>query len=303
MIHIILSRMRGWLSGPFASAGTPPDRQEPIVPAGYLLPVSAETLLAEASRVQRVGQLRQLTGVDEKLFITLYLEPVRACAALMQQFPASERDGYARLGGLLDMMLDSLVFALKHRKAYMLPMNSDVESQSRQTEVWTAATAYSVLLSFLPVLGHLQVEYESGVSWHPLQGPLMAPYRFRFVAPTSAMLPERTGLLLGTQLLPVVAPAWFSRFPELYRTFLAVLVGDDTQGGMLRVLVQNGRQEAEKQWRMRYPPSSVAAVASPVPVTVASVPGPLAAGALPVSAPLSPVTVPPVAVQKVASDT
>ena len=303
VMSFILSRMRGWLSGIPSPTGTLPDRQEPVAPAGYQLPVSADTLLAEEGRALRVGQLRQLTGVDEKLFITLYLEPVRACAALMQLFPASERDCHARLGGLLDMTLDNLVFALKHRKAYMLPLNGDVESQSRQTEVWTAATAYSVLFSFLPVLEHLQVEYENGASWHPLQGQLTAPYRFRFVAPMSAMLPERTGLLLGTQLLPAVVPAWFSRFPELYRTFMAVLVGDDTQSGMLRVLVQNGRQEAEKQWRMRYPPSAVAAVASPVPVTVASVPGPLAAGALPVSAPLSPVTVPPVAVQKVASET
>lgn len=303
VMSIILSRIRGWLSGIPSPTGTQPDKQAQVAPAGYQLPVSAETLLVEEGRAQRVGQLRQLTGVDEKLFITLYLEPVKACAALMQLFPASERDCHARLGGLLDMTLDSLVFALKHRKAYMLPLNGDVESQSRQTEVWTAATAYSVLLSFLPVLEYLQVEYESGASWHPLQGPLTAPYRFRFVAPTSAMLPERTGLLLGTQLLPAVVPAWFSRFPELYRTFMAVLVGDDTQSGMLRVLVKNGRQEAEKQWRMRYPSSAAAVVAPPVPVTGACVPGPLAAGALPVSAPLSPVPVPPVAVQKATSGT
>lgn len=84
---------------------------------------------------------------------------------------------------------------------------------------------------------------------------------------------------------------------------MAVLVGDDTQSGMLRVLVKNGRQEAEKQWRMRYPSSVAAVVASPVPVTGACVPGPLAAGVLPVSAPLSPVPVPPVAVQKATSGT
>lgn len=293
-MSIILTRVREWLSGPPPVTGIPSDRLEPTVPAGYQLPMSADALLAEEIRAQRVGQLRQLTGVDEKLFVTLYLEPVKACAALMQLFPASEQDCHARLGGLLDMTLDSLVFALKHRKAYMLPLNSDVESQSRQTEVWTAATAYGVLLSFLPVLGLLQVEYESGVFWHPLQGPLTAPYRFRFMAPSSAMLPERTGLLLGTQLLPSVVPAWFCRFPALYSAFLALLVGDNTQSGMLQVLVQNGRQEAEKQWRMRYPQTPVAAVASPMPGVAIPISPALAAGGLPVSALLPSVTVSPV---------
>lgn len=280
-----------------------PDSLLLAAPAGYHSPMSAEALLAEEGRAQRVGQLRQLTGVDEKLFATLYLEPVRACAALMQQFPASERDCHARLGGLLDMTLDSLVFALKHRKAYMLPLNSDVESQSRQTEVWTAATAYSVLLSFLPVLGYLQVEYESGAAWHPLQGPLVAPYRFRFVTPTSVTLPERTGLLLGTQFLPSVVPAWFSCFPELYRSFLAVLVGDNSQSGMLEVLVQNGRQEAEKQWWMCHPQLQGTGTAAQAPVMTTFRQGIPASGVLPTSTPLSPVAVPTITAQNPASNT
>lgn len=280
-----------------------PDSPLLAAPAGYQSPMSADALLAEEGRAQRVGQLRQLTGVDEKLFATLYLEPVSACAALMQQFPASERDCHARLGGLLDMTLDSLVFALKHRKAYMLPLNSDVESQSRQTEVWTAATAYSVLLSFLPVLGHLQVEYESGAAWHPLQGPLVAPYRFRFVTPASATLPERTGLLLGTQLMPSVVPAWFSRFPELYRSFLAVLVGDYSQSGMLQVLVQNGRQEAEKQWWMRHPQSQATGTAAQVPVMATLLQGTPVSGVLPASTPLSPAAAPTITAQNPASNT
>lgn len=211
VMNILLSKVRTWLEKPLRASAPESALGGQRAPAGYHLPLSVDALLSPERRAQRVGQLRQLTGVDEKLFITLYLDPVRACAALMQQFPASERACYAQLGGLLDMMLDSLVFALKHRKVYMLPLNGDVESQSRQTEVWTAATAYSVLLSFLPVLGQLQVEYESGAAWHPLQGALTAPYRFRFATPSLATLPERTALLLGTQLLPTVVPAWFSR--------------------------------------------------------------------------------------------
>ncbi|MNF44875.1 putative helicase [compost metagenome] len=83
----------------------------------------------------------------------------------------------------------------------------------------------------------LQVERQDGRLWHPWQGPLDQPYRFRYLKGRDYHLHGAAAGLLYTQILDRSILDWLSGFPPLWASLLYVLAGQYERAGVLGELV------------------------------------------------------------------
>ncbi|QOJ93869.1 MULTISPECIES: MobH family relaxase [Pseudomonas] len=205
---------------------------------GFLLPQSAESLLAADHRRKLLERIWQYTALSEAQFDRLYLEPIRRYASFVQQLPASENHHHAYPGGMLDHGLELVACSLKLRQSYLLPSGAAPEDQAAQADAWSAAIAYGALLHDIGKIAvDLQVEYQNGERWHPWHGPLNRPYRFRYPPGRDYKLHGAAAGLLYTQLLPPVLLDWLSGFAELWSQLLFLLADHYEHAGTLGELV------------------------------------------------------------------
>jgi integrating conjugative element relaxase (TIGR03760 family) len=221
-----------------------PKRQKPPPPPtlsiaeGYLPIESAHSLLAAEHRRQLLDRIWQYTALSHTQFIQLYLNPIHRYAEQVQQLPASETHHHAYLGGMLDHGLELVACSLKLRQSYLLPTGAAPEDQAAQTDAWSAGIAYGALLHDIGKIAvDLQVERQDGRLWHPWQGPLDQPYRFRYVKGRDYHLHGAAAGLLYNQILDRPILDWLSGFPSLWAGLLYVLSGQYERAGVLGELV------------------------------------------------------------------
>ncbi|MEX5536975.1 MobH family relaxase [Pseudomonas syringae] len=219
-------------------------RQKPSPPptvnvaAGYLSVESAHTLLAVEHRRQLIDRIWQYTALSHVQFTQLYLNPIHRYAEQVQQLPASETHHHAYLGGMLDHGLELVACSLKLRQSYLLPTGAAPEDQAAQTDAWSAGIAYGALLHDIGKIAvDLLVERQDGRVWHPWQGSLDQPYRFRYLKGRDYHLHGAAAGLLYTQILDRPILDWLSGFPSLWASLLYVLAGQYERAGMLGELV------------------------------------------------------------------
>ncbi|MGE8097164.1 MobH family relaxase [Pseudomonas fluorescens] len=221
-----------------------PKRQKPPPPPtvsvaeGYLPIESAHSLLAAEHRRQLLDRIWQYTALSHAQFIQLYLNPIHRYAEQVQQLPASETHHHAYLGGMLDHGLELVACSLKLRQSYLLPTGAAPEDQAAQTDAWSAGIAYGALLHDIGKIAvDLLVERQDGRLWHPWQGPLDQPYRFRYLKGRDYHLHGAAAGLLYTQILGRPILDWLSGFPSLWASLLYVLAGQYERAGVLGELV------------------------------------------------------------------
>ncbi|WP_455824812.1 MobH family relaxase [Pseudomonas graminis] len=219
-------------------------RQKPLPPPtvsvaeGYLPIESAHSLLAAEHRRQLLDRIWQYTALSHAQFIQLYLNPIHRYAEQVQQLPASETHHHAYLGGMLDHGLELVACSLKLRQSYLLPTGAAPEDQAAQTDAWSTGIAYGALLHDIGKIAvDLQVERQDGRLWHPWQGPLDQPYRFRYLKGRDYHLHGAAAGLLYTQILDRPILDWLSGFPSLWASLLYVLAGQYERAGVLGELV------------------------------------------------------------------
>ncbi|WP_448125460.1 MobH family relaxase [Pseudomonas veronii] len=216
----------------------PPPPQTVNVAEGYLPIESAHRLLAAEHRRQLLDRIWQYTALSHAQFIQLYLNPIHRYAERVQQLPASETHHHAYLGGMLDHGLELVACSLKLRQSYLLPTGAAPEDQAAQTDAWSAGIAYAALLHDIGKIAvDLQVERQNGRLWHPWQGPLDQPYRFRYIKGRDYHLHGAAAGLLYTQILDRPILDWLSGFPALWASLLYVLAGQYERAGVLGELV------------------------------------------------------------------
>ncbi|MBE8593907.1 helicase/relaxase domain-containing protein [Pseudomonas sp. MAFF 301449] len=216
----------------------PPPPPTVSVAEGYLPIESALSLLAAEHRRQLLDRIWQYTALSHAQFIQLYLNPIHRYAEQVQQLPASETHHHAYLGGMLDHGLELVACSLKLRQSYLLPTGAAPEDQAAQTEAWSAGIAYGALLHDIGKIAvDLQVERQDGSPWHPWQGPLDQPYRFRYLKGRDYHLHGAAAGLLYTQILDRPILDWLSGFPPLWASLLYVLAGQYERAGVLGELV------------------------------------------------------------------
>ncbi|WP_458369655.1 MobH family relaxase [Pseudomonas fluorescens] len=216
----------------------PPPPPTINVAEGYLPIESAHSLLAAEHRRQLLDRIWQYTALSHAQFIQLYLNPIRRYAEQVQQLPASETHHHAYLGGMLDHGLELVACSLKLRQSYLLPTGAAPEDQAAQTDAWSAGIAYGALLHDIGKIAvDLLVERQDGRLWHPWQGPLDQPYRFRYLKGRDYHLHGAAAGLLYTQILDRPILDWLSGFPPLWANLLYVLAGQYERAGVLGELV------------------------------------------------------------------
>ena len=208
------------------------------VAEGFLPIESAHSLLAAEHRRQLLDRIWQYTALSHVQFTQLYLNPIHRYAEQVQQLPASETHHHAYLGGMLDHGLELVACSLKLRQSYLLPTGAAPEDQAAQTDAWSAGIAYGALLHDIGKIAvDLQVECQDGRLWHPWQGPLDQPYRFRYIKGRDYHLHGAAAGLLYTQILDRPILDWLSGFPSLWASLLYVLAGQYEHAGVLGELV------------------------------------------------------------------
>lgn len=205
---------------------------------GFIVPQSAESLLAADHRKRLLERIWQYTALSETQFDRLYLEPIHRYASYVQQLPASESHHHAYAGGMLDHGLELVACSLKLRQSYLLPSGAAPEDQAAQADAWSAAIAYGALLHDIGKIAvDLQVEYQNAERWHPWHGPLDQPYRFRYNSDRDYKLHGAAAGLLYTHILPPALLDWLSGFPELWNQLLFLLADHYEHAGTLGDLV------------------------------------------------------------------
>lgn len=218
------------------------------VAEGYLPIESARSLLAAEHRRQLLDRIWQYTALSHAQFIQLYLNPIHRYAERVQQLPASETHHHAYLGGMLDHGLELVACSLKLRQSYLLPTGAAPEDQAAQTDAWSAGIAYGALLHDIGKIAvDLLVERQDGRLWHPWQGPLDQPYRFRYLKGRDYHLHGAAAGLLYTQILDRPILDWLSGFPPLWANLLYVLAGQYERAGVLGELVMQADRVSTAQ--------------------------------------------------------
>ncbi|WP_448144740.1 MobH family relaxase [Pseudomonas silesiensis] len=216
----------------------PPPPPTVNVAEGYLPIESAHSLLAAEHRRQLLDRIWQYTALSQAQFIQLYLNPIHRYAEQVQQLPASETHHHAYLGGMLDHGLELVACSLKLRQSYLLPTGAAPEDQAAQTDAWSAGIAYGALLHDIGKIAvDLLVERQDGRVWHPWQGALDQPYRFRYLKGRDYHLHGAAAGLLYTQILDRPILDWLCGFPALWASLLYVLAGQYERAGVLGELV------------------------------------------------------------------
>ncbi|HCA6401170.1 TPA: TraI domain-containing protein, partial [Pseudomonas aeruginosa] len=93
----------------------------------------------------------------------------------------------------------------------------------------------------------LQVELQDGSTWHPWNGPINQPYRFKYVKSREYQLHGAASALLIHQLLPRTALDWLSRFPELWAQLIYLFAGQYEHAGILGEIIVKADQASVAQ--------------------------------------------------------
>lgn len=210
---------------------------KPSLPPGYFRPMPARELLATTRRQQWLQSLWDYSSLPKDMYHQYYLAPLEHCVALMQQFPLTESGPYTRAGGMADYMLETVSYAARLSKSYMLPVGAPPEEQAAQSAVWNAVVVYAAMLPALEYLCHLHVELENGKRWFPLLDAPPEPYRFRFAPEQSPERLQSFGAMLAWKIIPPEAINWLSSWPEAIRTLSTYLTGFRTQSGVVNAIV------------------------------------------------------------------
>ncbi len=195
----------------------------PQSPAGYFMPATAEQLLDTASRKQCLQQLWENSALPKDLYTDFYLQPLKQLMTLMQVLPAAQLGEYAREGGLAEVTLQTVTYAVRLAKGHMLPPGAAPEEQAAQNVQWNMVVFYAALWHYLPLLSQLEGELRSGQPWLVGVAIPKEPYRFRFAAPPVVpALATSQSTMIAVRLLPGAVTDWLSALPAAIRSLMLI---------------------------------------------------------------------------------
>lgn len=204
---------------------------------GYHAPISVREQLAMPLRGKWQQMLWDYSSLPKVLYQQYYLQPLEHCVTLMQRFPATENGHHAYLGGMVDHLLETVAYAARLSKNYLLPVGAQPEDQASQSAAWNAVIVYAAMLQSLDVLCQLEVELESGQRWMPLNAIPSEPYRFRFKPIVDTIHIQSLSAMLAWKIIPDEALLWLSTWPEVLKALSLYLTGFRNESGIVNVIV------------------------------------------------------------------
>ena len=190
-------------------------------------------------------EIREMVGVPDAHWRSLYDPMLQHYAAFVQQLPASEAHHHAGPGGLLAHGLEVLRNALKVRRGALLPRGAAPEEAARQQDLWTYAICSACLLHDIakPVVDQRILLFDatgrSVGAWDPWSGPMPADHRYRvtFVRERQYPLHERLAPLFARIIVPQLGLSWLGSEPEVLRQWTATLTGHPEEAGAIGEIV------------------------------------------------------------------
>lgn len=204
---------------------------------GFHLPQSADQLLQSAQRGKWLHILWDYSSLPKEMYQDYYLQPLERCISLMQQFPATENGHHAYLGGMADHLLETVAYAARLSKNYLLPVGAPPEEQASQGAAWNAVIVYAAMLQALDGLSQFDVELESGRRWLPLDAMPREPYRFRFLSVADPLQVQSLGAMLAWKIIPSQALVWLSAWPDVLKVLSLYLTGFRHESGIINTIV------------------------------------------------------------------
>ncbi|WP_413715658.1 TraI domain-containing protein [Serratia ureilytica] len=245
----------------------------PQSPAGYFMPATAEQLLDTASRKQCLQQLWENSALPKDLYTDFYLQPLKGLMTLMQVLPAAQQGEYAREGGLAEITLQTVTYAVRLAKGHMLPPGAAPEEQAAQNVQWNMVVFYAALWHYLPLLGLLEGELRSGQPWLVGVAIPNEPYRFRFsVTPLSPTLATSQSTMIAARLLPGAVTDWLSALPAAIRSLMLIASRQPSALPVIDDIVQEAARLARGEDLLAALQSAPAVDAPPTENITSSVP-------------------------------
>ncbi|AIN20241.1 helicase [Yersinia kristensenii] len=207
------------------------------IPNGYHAPVSAREQLATPRRRQCLQMLWDYSSLPNDMYQQYYLQPLEHCVTLMQQFPATESDHHAYLGGMVDHLLETVAYAARLSKNYLLPVGAQPEEQASQSAAWNSVIVYAAMLQSLDRLFQIEVELQSGQRWIPLNFLPGEPYRFRFTLMADTVQVQSLSAMLAWKIIPYEALIWLSTWPNVLKILSLYLTGFRHESGIVNTIV------------------------------------------------------------------
>lgn len=205
---------------------------------GFIAAKSAGELLADERRQTLIDRIWEQTSVSKDSFEKLYRQPIERFAELVQEFPASENHHHSYLGGMLDHGLELVLYSLRLRQGYLLPIGATTEEQAQHAGIWTAATAYGGLMHDTgKILCDIRVQLKDGTTWNAWNGPITQPYRFRYIKGRDYKLHNAAASILCSQILGSEVLSWLATNQPVWSSLLYLLSGDYAQAGALAEIV------------------------------------------------------------------
>ncbi|WP_337047689.1 TraI domain-containing protein [Serratia liquefaciens] len=190
---------------------------------GYFMPATAEQLLDTASRKQCLQQLWENSALPKDLYTDFYLQPLKQLMTLMQVLPAAQQGEYAREGGLAEVTLQTVTYAVRLAKGHMLPPGAAPEEQAAQNVQWNMVVFYAALWHYLPLFSQLEGELRKGQPWLVGVAIPTEPYRFRFAATSSdPVLVTSQSTMIAARLLPAAVIDWLSALPAAIQSLMLI---------------------------------------------------------------------------------
>jgi integrating conjugative element relaxase (TIGR03760 family) len=201
-----------------------------------------------------IHEVREMVGVPDPHWRSLYDPMLHQYAGFVQQLPASEAHHHSGAGGLLAHGLEVLRNALKIRRGALLPRGAAPEEAARQQDLWTYAICSACLLHDVakPVVDlRILLTDATGRSagvWDPWSGPMPTDHRYRvtFVRDRQYHLHERLAPLFARLIVPQLGLSWLGSEREVLRQWTATLTSHPEEAGAIGEIVHqaDGRSVA-----------------------------------------------------------
>ncbi len=227
---------------------------QPTLPDAYPI-LSAEALLQQNDRPQRIAQIRQRAAAPQESFDAVYHPLIKTFAAYVQSLPVAENALC-----LLDYVLMVTVRALARRHGHLLPQGGDAQDVSAQEGLWTYAVTCAALLRPLGkivVAQWIQLldnDNNSLGKWEPFHGPMggigeknfksrARRYQVEFLPDCPPGLPPRASLMLAPAVIPAKGMAWLLMNPQVFHDVVFCIGGNPEAAGPLGQLIQDAESE------------------------------------------------------------
>lgn len=217
------------------------------------LPIlQAKELLLKCGIDQSLNEWRPLTGLDNKVFDALFLEPVYRFAEAVQLAPASEAHHHSGPGGLLKHTYDMITLALKKRRGYQLPLGGSISDINDQRHLWTYGVFTACLLHDIGKLSssiRLIVTHKDGSEkrWTPHDEPLAqskTAKTYRVVFEKTPYEYHQKLALTQFDMIPRMARAWLAQAPSVMDQLCSFLWGDRFESGVIGEIAEFADRES-----------------------------------------------------------